>query len=760
MVCGAPRSRSSGGRSAVSTTSGTRASDASTTAGAKLRPPCRMSPGRRPAGASPSPARARRTRPPVHRGAPGREPGWRASASASGIDRDPGHTMASRTPPPTSSSTIARRRGATSVMARRLQPPERRRASLAASSPTPPTPGRVPSRPRCRSPRTGSPAHPRPRRPEGDHELAIAVGPEPADRARHTSRDRSPRAPRGAPGRRHAASRPPPASGGAGRPGPAGPASSRSMPVIGVTRCCSVGSGTICGARDVQRLDERCEALAQHVDHDGVLLAVLLGGQQSCRQPLVRRRVGATWCGPARRPSRRTGPAVDHRSGEAPRKVGPPRVNAKACSREPWRARPQGARRRRGPPSARCPRRRASTTLSIRPRPTAPASSATSPLPFGGPGARRRGAGAQPSCRRRRARRRADEHRSRPRPLRRRSSAGSSARTSSIEPRRSSVASRCPCLVAPNIGSTSDAGSEGRPRVVGRRLAPAEAEATEQDRAAAPQPRPARSRSDRRQPEPRQARPRHAEPSGPPTSTAHARPSRRSNARRRLEPERSLEALARAAANQVDRIERGRWPASPPRPAPRAGGAAARSVALSALSRPDVRRRRADGRGWSWRHGAGWSRCAPRGRPRSAAASLAAPGSCLPAVPVVRQQPARHDLVDRPEPDDAGQRGVDRRDHALGDGPVEVARDDRRRTDRGARSSRPGTCDPHRCRRRTAAAPSCDARRICQDRPDRRSRGRSARSPAATARSTLATSRSAVVRISSRKIDSLVGKWK
>ncbi len=109
MVWAAPRSRSSGGRSAVSTMSGTRAWYASTTAGAKFTTAVpdvpRTATGRRPALASPramnAPARSSRW-------TITRRPGCARSASAMGIDRDPGQTMASRTPAATSSATNAR----------------------------------------------------------------------------------------------------------------------------------------------------------------------------------------------------------------------------------------------------------------------------------------------------------------------------------------------------------------------------------------------------------------------------------------------------------------------------------------------------------------------------------------------------------------------------------------------------------------------------------------------------------------------------
>ena len=95
----------------MSTTSGTRPRNASTTAGARFtaavpevqrtatgRPARLASPGRR----SRRPARRGRTRV--------RIPGWAWRARASGVDRDPGQMTASRVPARTSSSTKARER--------------------------------------------------------------------------------------------------------------------------------------------------------------------------------------------------------------------------------------------------------------------------------------------------------------------------------------------------------------------------------------------------------------------------------------------------------------------------------------------------------------------------------------------------------------------------------------------------------------------------------------------------------------------------
>src|SRR3954447_12349745 len=111
MVCPAPTSRSSGGRSAVRTSSGTPASWASTTAGrysAAAVPLVQASTtGRRVAFARPSAKKPpeRSSRWDVHRRRPSR-----TSARTRGVERDPGDVQASVTPQRTSSSTNARKR--------------------------------------------------------------------------------------------------------------------------------------------------------------------------------------------------------------------------------------------------------------------------------------------------------------------------------------------------------------------------------------------------------------------------------------------------------------------------------------------------------------------------------------------------------------------------------------------------------------------------------------------------------------------------
>ena len=109
MACGAPTSRSSGGRSAVHASSGTPARSASTIAGcssaAAVPLVVRTSAGRPVADPTPS-----------ARNAPERSSWWTSTrsrpssaaatrASASGVEREPGHTTACRSPARTHSST-------------------------------------------------------------------------------------------------------------------------------------------------------------------------------------------------------------------------------------------------------------------------------------------------------------------------------------------------------------------------------------------------------------------------------------------------------------------------------------------------------------------------------------------------------------------------------------------------------------------------------------------------------------------------------
>src|SRR2546427_2299332 len=105
MVCGAPVSRSSGGRSAVARISGTRADEASTTAGKKFAAALpdvqTRATGRREALASP------RAKNPAARSS--RQTwvsmGERSKARARGAERDPEQITASRTPAPWRAAT-------------------------------------------------------------------------------------------------------------------------------------------------------------------------------------------------------------------------------------------------------------------------------------------------------------------------------------------------------------------------------------------------------------------------------------------------------------------------------------------------------------------------------------------------------------------------------------------------------------------------------------------------------------------------------
>ena len=95
MVCGAPTSRSSGGRSAVHTTRGTRARSASTTAAwssAAAVPLVTTTTAGDPV-ASPMPSAVK----PAERSSSRRcraRPCSAATARARGVDREPGHTTA------------------------------------------------------------------------------------------------------------------------------------------------------------------------------------------------------------------------------------------------------------------------------------------------------------------------------------------------------------------------------------------------------------------------------------------------------------------------------------------------------------------------------------------------------------------------------------------------------------------------------------------------------------------------------------------
>ena len=163
--------------------------DASTTAGSKLRrPPSRRSrataTGRR--GGPRQAEREEPGRPLVEQHADA-EPGCARSASASGVDREPGHTTASRTPG--RDQLRRRRRAARGVAHRRLtpRPPGSRAPTITARSfirDSSHSRGRVrvgddPAAGEQRGPRAG-----RRCRSAGRPQLAVAVRAEPADRAR------------------------------------------------------------------------------------------------------------------------------------------------------------------------------------------------------------------------------------------------------------------------------------------------------------------------------------------------------------------------------------------------------------------------------------------------------------------------------------------------------------------------------------------------------------------------------------------------
>ena len=212
----------------------------------------------------------------------------RRAASASGVERDPGQTMTSVTPASTSSWAIAAEREDVGHRSSSASPPS------AASHRPQLEPGLLPfpaglgvrDDPAAREQGRRRPGHEA--AAKGDHQLAVAVGAEPADRAGVPAAIEALVLGDESRARRRAARRRPPASGGAARRAPAGPASSRSVPVIGRHEVLDVSQRQDRRARRRRGgLDDRGEAGAQRVDHDGVLLAVLLAREQGGREPGV-----------------------------------------------------------------------------------------------------------------------------------------------------------------------------------------------------------------------------------------------------------------------------------------------------------------------------------------------------------------------------------------------------------------------------------------------------------------------------------------
>ena len=111
IVCPAPIPRSSGGRSAVSAISGTADSSASQIAGWKFAAAVpevqSIATGARVACAAPRAKNAAERSSTITVTSIS---GWRQSATASGVERDPGETTARRSPPRASSSTKAEAR--------------------------------------------------------------------------------------------------------------------------------------------------------------------------------------------------------------------------------------------------------------------------------------------------------------------------------------------------------------------------------------------------------------------------------------------------------------------------------------------------------------------------------------------------------------------------------------------------------------------------------------------------------------------------
>ncbi len=237
------------------------------------------------AAARPSPAPGRRSRRSARRAARApSHPGGRAGPGRGASSASPGRR---RVAEPGADQLIdegaQRERGRSSPRppgAPGPRPPD------AASSGTPPTPGPGRSPPRCRSPRRASPAG-RPRARSGGRPPARRRRRRRASRRdRRTSPGRSPRARRSGRARRRRGS-PPTAGVGWRRSASARmPDSSRRTPSIGVTRCWTWRSARIPGsAATASRSTIGPQRVAKHRDDHGMLLAVLVAGQQPGRQP-------------------------------------------------------------------------------------------------------------------------------------------------------------------------------------------------------------------------------------------------------------------------------------------------------------------------------------------------------------------------------------------------------------------------------------------------------------------------------------------
>ena len=336
------------GRSAVGATA--LASCASTThaeLGRRLCPRSRAAP--RPARRPGRPEREEARRPLVVRPGPKATPPCE-NASASGVDRDPGHTTASWTPAATSSSTKARRPAA-SLIARRPGYPERDHG--------------VELDPRLLrlEVRDGTATMPHPAK-----SVAFVRSTIPHRSATHSSP--SPSAPSQPPypvpapvealvlvqqRKRHVAGSPPTAGvGGAARRAPTNPCASGTVPEISVTRCWTKRSVMTPGSGATVRVSATgAQRLPDGRDDDRVLLAVLSDASRarpSCSSSARSARAGSSR---RRRPSGRCGP----RSRDAAAPAWPPGTSARragtrrSCSRGRWPRGAAGRSRRRAPPA-------------------------------------------------------------------------------------------------------------------------------------------------------------------------------------------------------------------------------------------------------------------------------------------------------------------------------------------------------------------------------------------------------------------------
>ena len=320
-------------------------------------------------------ARARRSRPTARRAGRGRGRRVRArSARASGVERDPGQTTASRTPAAASSSTKARRRRGVATSAVVLTPGD---GSLAPPAPT----QRPELDPRFLPLLAGSESATMPQpansvarvRSTIPHRSATHSSPSPSAPSQPIGPAYQPRSkPSCSSISASATSRGSPPTAGVGcsrsasasRPGP-----SRTVPVISRHEVLDVRSVITPGSARLERRRTIGASGRGSRRRRRVLLAVLLATPAGRGRARVLRRVGAT---PDRirrwPPSGTSGPRCG-RGVRAwrPGTSGRPRRNANVVLSGALAARRRSAFARRARPATRRPTRRASTTLSMRP---------------------------------------------------------------------------------------------------------------------------------------------------------------------------------------------------------------------------------------------------------------------------------------------------------------------------------------------------------------------------------------------------------